>query len=125
MSGTALILFGHGARDPQWAEPMQKLQARLRATLPQVPVELAFLEVMEPRLPPVAQRLADAGCERIVIVPVFLGQGGHVKRDLAALVQALRETHPRIAIDCAAAVGEDDGVLDALAAYCVTSVSGR
>ena len=86
--------------------------------MPQTPVELAFLELMEPNLPASATRLVTAGCDRVVIVPVFLGQGGHIRRDLAALVQTLRDEHPAVDIDCALAVGEDDAVLDALAAYC-------
>lgn len=117
-----LILFGHGARDPRWAEPMERLRERLTASVPQVSVELAFLELMEPSLPAAAARLLATGCDRIVIVPIFLGQGGHVRRDLAALVQSLRDEHPGIDVRCALAVGEDAAVLDALAAYCLKTL---
>jgi sirohydrochlorin cobaltochelatase len=121
-SQVGVILFGHGARDPRWAEPMERLRERLTASVPQVSVELAFLEVMEPSLPAAAARLLATGRERIVIVPIFLGQGGHVRRDLAALVQSLRDEHPGIDVRCAVAVGEDDAVLDALAAYCLRAL---
>src|SRR5262245_24003612 len=122
MSATGLILFGHGARDPRWAEPMQRMQARIAAKVPQVLVELAFLEVMEPGLPVATKRLVDRGCERIVIVPVFVGQGGHVRRDLATLVESLRRQYPELNIAAVDAVGEDDSVLDALAAYCMKAI---
>jgi sirohydrochlorin cobaltochelatase len=117
-----LILFGHGARDPRWAEPMERLQARLAATVPDIPVELAFLELLEPSLPSAAARLLATGCDRLVIVPIFLGQGGHVRRDLAALAQSVRDAHPGVDVRCAMAVGEDDAVLDALAAYCLKTL---
>ncbi|MCG0577202.1 CbiX/SirB N-terminal domain-containing protein, partial [Burkholderia cenocepacia] len=65
-----------------------------------------------------------AGCTRITVVPVFFGQGGHVRRDLPQLVDACRAAHPGVEIRCATAVGEDDGVLDAVARYCVGQLGG-
>ena len=59
------------------------------------PVSVAFLEIMEPDLPTAAARLVAAGCHGICIVPVFLGQGGHVRRDLAALLEAVAARQPR------------------------------
>ncbi|MDR5853829.1 CbiX/SirB N-terminal domain-containing protein [Caballeronia sp. LZ062] len=118
MSTHGIILFGHGARDPRWAEPFERLAAKLRA-LRGDPVSLAFLELMTPDLPTAVAAQAADGCTSITVVPVFFGQGGHVRRDLPEVVAKCRETHPDVAIHCATAVGEDDAVLDAVAAYCV------
>ncbi|AKZ63816.1 cobalamin biosynthesis protein CbiX [Herbaspirillum hiltneri N3] len=124
MTKKSLILFAHGARDPNWAEPFRRLRALTQAGLPDVAVELAFLELMTPDLPQLAaQQIAD-GAQQVTIVPVFLGQGGHVRRDLPVLIEQLRRDHPGVAFQVAAAAGEDDGVLQALAHYCVSS-SGR
>lgn len=30
MHSHGIVLFGHGARDPRWAEPFERLAARLR-----------------------------------------------------------------------------------------------
>jgi sirohydrochlorin cobaltochelatase len=117
-----LILFAHGARDPRWAEPLARLRDRVAGAAPGSPVVVAFLEIMEPDLPGAAARLVAAGCDGLCIVPVFLGQGGHVRRDLAALIESLQHRHPGIEIRAVPAVGEDDGVLDALAAYCLTAL---
>ena len=43
-SGSALVLFAHGSRDPEWARPFEALRARLERRLPATPVVLAFLE---------------------------------------------------------------------------------
>ncbi len=118
----ALVLFAHGARDPRWAEPFKKLQAIAQQQLPGASVALAFLELMEPRLPDTVDRLAAAGCERVSVVPVFLGQGGHVLRDLPPLIDELRARHPQLQLSVASAVGESSAVLDAIAAYCVSSL---
>jgi len=93
--------------------------------MPEVPVSLAFLELMEPRLPAHVAELAAQGVTSMTIVPVFLGQGGHLLRDLPLMVEQLRLDHPQLAIDVAGAVGEDPGVLKAMTDYCVTAAGKR
>lgn len=114
-----LILFAHGARDAAWAGPFERLAARLRVRAPAVPVSLAYLELMTPDLAGATAQLVGTGCTAISIVPMFLGQGGHVRRDLPVRLDALRVAYPEVRFDCATAVGEDDSVLDALADYCL------
>jgi sirohydrochlorin cobaltochelatase len=58
---TALLLFCHGARDPNWARPFEAVLARIRELHPDVPVALAFLEFMSPGLIEAGQTLAAAG----------------------------------------------------------------
>jgi sirohydrochlorin cobaltochelatase len=115
----ALVLFAHGARAAGWAEPFERLRDQTRARLPGVPVSLAFLELMEPRLPAEVAALAAGGVQDVTIVPVFLGVGGHLLRDLPALVTQLQLEHPGMRVTVAGAVGEDPGVLAAMTAYCV------
>jgi sirohydrochlorin cobaltochelatase len=115
----ALILFAHGARDPRWAAPFERLRDLLRAQLPEAAVELAFLELMSPRLPETVARIVEQGCARIDVVPVFFGQGGHVLRDLPPMIEELRSAYPGIAMRVAQAVGESPEVLAAIAGYCI------
>lgn len=123
MNDRALVLFAHGARDPRWAEPFRRLQAIVQAQSADVTVELAFLELMSPRLPELAAQLAQQGVRDVTIVPVFLGQGGHVMRDLPVIVEELRQTFPDMTFKVAGAVGEEDSVLQAMAAYCLHTLS--
>lgn len=122
MPGLGLILFAHGARDARWAEPFRRLQRKVEAARPGMPVTLAFLEFMAPDLPSAADALVVGGCRTLRIVPVFLGQGGHLRQDLPALVTAIRARHPEVAVDVATAVGEDDSVLDRMADVCVAGI---
>jgi sirohydrochlorin cobaltochelatase len=116
----ALILFAHGARAASWAAPFQRLRELTAQQRPDLAVSLAFLELMEPRLPDEAAALVARGVRDITIVPIFLGQGGHLLRDLPLLVEGLRAAHPGVAISTVPAVGEDPGVLAAMAAYCLS-----
>ena len=122
MSRQALLLFAHGARDPRWARPFEALARRLRLARPGLPVSLAYLELMSPRLPQAVAELAAQGCTDISIVPVFLGQGGHVLRDLPALLEQVRTAHPGVTLKLADAVGESEAVQAAMAAYCLSSL---
>ncbi|WLI90302.1 CbiX/SirB N-terminal domain-containing protein [Massilia sp. R2A-15] len=122
MDARALVLFAHGARAASWAAPFERLRDLTQARLPDVQVSLAFLELMEPRLPAEVARLAAAGVTQVTVVPVFLGQGGHLLRDLPLLVDQMKLAHPSIDIKVVGAVGEDPAVLDAMTAYCVASL---
>ena len=122
-AGRALILFAHGARAASWAGPFERLRDMTQARMPEVRVALAFLELMEPRLPELAAQLAADGVTQMTVVPVFLGQGGHVLRDLPLMVDQLRIDHPQIKIEVAEAVGENASVLAAITDYCVATLS--
>jgi len=122
MSFEALVLFGHGARDPRWALPFQRLQKMTQDSSPELRVELAFLEFMTPGLPDLAAQLAKDGCTKMSLVPVFLGQGGHVLRDLPILLENLKQAHPEMSIHLSTAVGEDESVLSAIRDYCLKQV---
>lgn len=140
-----LILFAHGARDARWAEPFERLRMMVEARVDvradaalgvlatersaagasATRVALAFLELMEPDLDRAADTLVADGCTALTIIPIFLGQGSHLRRDLPLLVETLRERLPAIEIAITDAAGEDDAVLDAIADYCVRSSSSR
>ncbi|HWH74855.1 MAG TPA: CbiX/SirB N-terminal domain-containing protein [Methylibium sp.] len=116
MSGRpGVLLFAHGARDPNWARPFQAVAERVRALRPDAQVRLAFLELMSPDLATAGAELAAAGCDAITVVPLFLGAGGHVRKDLPALAQMLETAHPGLRVTLAGAVGEHPGVIAALA----------
>ncbi|CAE6754724.1 hypothetical protein R69746_03120 [Paraburkholderia aspalathi] len=121
MATHGLVLFAHGARDVQWREPFERLAEKVRAArgADAGAVLLAFLELMEPDLPTAVGDLVSDGCSVVTVVPVFFGQGGHVRRDLPEVIERCRGVYPAVEIRCAIAVGEDEGVLDAVAGYCL------
>lgn len=113
---SALILFAHGARDPELAAPMRRVQDAVRALQPDVRVELAFLEFMTPTLAECAETLLAEGCDKLTVVPMFIAQGGHLKRDVPALIEQLRSTRKSVEISLLPAIGEQESVVQAMAA---------
>lgn len=121
---SAIILFAHGARDPEWAQPFRKIKRALEARRPGIVVELAFLEFMQPALADTVTKLALAGHTAITIAPLFMAQGGHLKNDVPKILDAIRARHPDTDITLLPAIGDVDAILDAIAGWLVSATAG-
>jgi len=110
----AVIFFGHGARDVRWREPFDRLVRMWQNQYPDVLVELAFLEMMQPNLLTAIDSLGGQGAKEIEIIPVFFGHGGHLREDFPKLLSEAQERFPHIHLRAASAVGEDESVLRAI-----------
>lgn len=110
----AIILFGHGARDSRWREPFDRLAKLWQEQHQNTPVELAFLEMMQPSLEEAVSALSAQGATQITVVPVFFGQGGHLRNDFPVLLEACQQQYPNIKLSATPAVGEDLAVLQAI-----------
>lgn len=123
MHTQGLILFAHGARDPRWAQPFEQVAARVRAQLPAAQVSLAYLELMAPDLQAAGAALASAGCTEVTVLPLFLGAGGHVRKDLPERMERLRQAHPEVRWVLQAAAGESERLVEALAQVAIESIA--
>lgn len=110
-----IVLFAHGARDPAWATPFERVRQHLASTHGQQgPVALAFLEFMSPSLLEAGRQMVDHHCTQVTVVPLFLGAGGHVRKDLPGLIHQLRQDYPDVQWQLTAAVGESPLVIAAM-----------
>jgi sirohydrochlorin cobaltochelatase len=116
MPQEAIVLFAHGARDPEWAGPAMRVAAEVQRLRPDVRVQVAFLEFMEPTLGAAVEAAAASGVRQLRVVPLFLAQGAF-EAGCPALIEAARARHPGCSIELLAAVGEDEGVVRAMAAF--------
>jgi phospholipase/carboxylesterase len=108
-----IVLVAHGSRDPEWSRPFERIAASLAQKLPAASVGLAYLE-HGPSLDEIVAALVAKGVASIRVVPVFLGQGSHVKDDLPRLVA--QSTRPGVALRLDTAIGEQPQVIEAIAA---------
>ena len=117
-----IVLFAHGARDPDWARPFEHIRDRIRASRPECPIELAYLDFMSPTLDEAVAALAEEGASSITVFPLFMAQGGHVKDDLPRMVEALRHSRPHLPICMEAALGDVPEVLEAISGWILERV---
>ena len=111
-----ILLFAHGARDPEWARPFERISQELARKLPQAVVCTSYLEQMAPTFDEAVAALAATGVGSIRIVPLFFAQGGHVKHDLPRLVARAAAARPTLNIRLEAPIGEQPEVIAAIAA---------
>lgn len=117
MKKTALILFAHGSRDPDWPSPLRRVRSAVLTGSPGLRVELAFLEFITPSLQDCVSTMVSEGFDRIIIVPMFIAQGGHLKNDLPLIVDELRARFPSVVFEMPGPVGEAESVVQAMAAH--------
>ena len=110
-----IVLFAHGSRDPEWSRPFERIAESVVRKLPAACVGLAFLE-HGPSLDEVVAALVARGAGSVRVVPLFLGQGGHVKEDLPRLVAAAGSAYGDIQLILEKPIGEQPQVLEAISA---------
>jgi len=120
---TGLLLFAHGARDPMWAQPFEAVARACRAVRGEDKVALAFLDFMTPDMVAAGTRLAQAGCSAVDVVPLFLGAGGHVRKDIPVLRAKLQAEHPAVRWTLRPAVGESPLLVAAMAEVALAAAS--
>ncbi len=112
-----IVLFAHGARDPEWARPFEAIRDRIRRAHPEYPIALAYLEIMSPTLEEAIETVLDEGASAITVFPLFMAQGGHLKQDLPRILDAIRTNYPRIPIALEPPIGEVPEILAAIATW--------
>ncbi len=93
MPPTTLVAVAHGSRDPRARSTVTALLERVRALRPGLPVRLGHIELNEPLLDDTLARLRGT----VVLVPLLLGRGHHVKSDLPAALARARHLTGRVA----------------------------
>lgn len=124
---TAIILLSHGTRDADGVSEFHRfcdeVDRFIRAHAPQfglspgeLRVERAFLELCDPDLPTTLATCAEAGAERVVLVPLLLFEAGHAKQDIPALIGKARRSGVHVPIDVLTAIGQDEVFIEVAAA---------
>lgn len=72
---------------------MAELASFVAAARPDAVVDVGFLEMTDPPAGAVIDRLVDAGCRRVTVLPLVLLGAGHAKSDVPALVLEARDRH--------------------------------
>jgi sirohydrochlorin cobaltochelatase len=103
-SEPALLIVGHGSRDPRGAEEFQELVSLVRARAP-MPVEGGFIELSRPPISECVNNLKERGAREISAVPLMLLAAGHAKDDVPATLVREKLTHPDLDFHYGRALG--------------------
>ena len=93
---TAVLICGHGSRDPEAVAELAAAAAGLKARLPEFPVATGHLEFVRPTIRDGLEELKAAGAKRILAVPGMLFAASHVKNDLPWEINTFRAENPEL-----------------------------
>lgn len=129
MTQTAVLICGHGSRDPDAIAEFELVAAALRGRLPEADFATGYLEFARPTIGDGLARLAARGAGRILAIPGMLFAASHVKNDLPWEVNSFAAGHPHIEIRFGRDLAIDPKLLaaaaDRIAAAAPDRASGR
>jgi sirohydrochlorin cobaltochelatase len=98
MSESAVLLCGHGSRDPEAIAEFEEAAAALRARLGNGDFATGYLEFARPTIGEGLTALKARGARRILAIPGMLFAASHVKNDLPWEVNSFAAANPGIAV---------------------------
>ena len=101
----ALLVVGHGSRDPRGAREFHELIALVRERNPALAVEGGFIELSRPPISECVTRLVGGGARQIAAVPLMLLAAGHAKDDVPATLVRENMRHPGLKFHYGRALG--------------------
>ena len=113
---TAVLLIAHGSRQQAANDDLHELAARLAGQGTYPIVEPCFLELAEPELFKGGQRCVQQGATRVLMIPYFLADGVHLRRDLTAARDELKRRHPDVQFILGSPLGPNPLLDDLVAA---------
>jgi sirohydrochlorin cobaltochelatase len=126
MSETAMLLCGHGSRDPEAVGEFETAAAALRARLfslePGSDFATGYLEFARPTIGESLAVLASGGARRILAIPGMLFAASHVKNDLPWEMNSFMAANPGIEVRLGRDLGIDPKLLGAAAARIAAAV---
>lgn len=98
-ASTGIVLFAHGSRVQDANQGVRELARQVQEAGPYRHVRAAFLELAQPDLNAAVAEAVAAGLQRVIVIPYFLTEGTHLRRDLPNLIAPLKQKYPPLAIE--------------------------
>ncbi|MCL6472076.1 MAG: precorrin-8X methylmutase [Firmicutes bacterium] len=111
---TGFIVLGHGSKVSETVQILKSITGSLRRRLAAGKVQYAALQFNEPDLPAAIAKMKEDGVRDIVVLPLFLTDGNHVREDIPEIIKKESARHPSMNIRLADHIGADVRITDIL-----------
>jgi len=115
MSETAVLICGHGSRDPEAVAEFELVAAALRPRLRDLDFATGYLEFARPTIRDGLATLAARGARQILAIPGMLFAASHVKNDLPWEMNSFMADNPGIDVRLGRDLAIDPKLLGAAA----------
>lgn len=111
-----LFILAHGSRSEdsniQLKEVVENL--RLKGKEDFTSIGYGSMEMAEPGFRDGIDELAKDNLEEIIIVPLFLFKGNHIKKDIPRILEEIKEKHSNIKFTLKEPIGTDSRIIGIL-----------
>lgn len=106
-----IIILGHGSRDKEAQQQFKEVVEQVGKGMDSM-VEGAFMELAEPGFFQVVDLFKEKGIKEIVVYPLFLFPGVHIKRDIPEMLKEAEEKYEEIDFSMMEPIGPRKELID-------------
>ncbi|NGM83139.1 sirohydrochlorin chelatase [Paenibacillus sp. 7124] len=110
----AILLVGHGSRDPEGNEELLQFADTVRLAAPQYKIETCFLEFVQPDIARGIANCVEQGASRVVVIPVMLFAAGHAKIHIPFEIDRAKKLYPAVEFVYGRPIGVHQKVMEIL-----------
>lgn len=108
-----IMILAHGSRVEATKNTINSVVDMVRGKI-DCPLEIAYMEFCEENIAHGVKSLVEKGVDEIKVVPYFLFEGIHIKKDIPEeLAEALRD-YPNVKVEMGRTLGVDERLADIL-----------
>lgn len=109
---TGIIILGHGSKLHKANKLIPEIIKIIKRRTGYSIIEPSSLQFHHPDLSGSIKKVIQKGCKKIIIVPFFLFEGNHVKRDIPQAVKKAIDKYPGVRFVFTKSLGEDATISD-------------
>ncbi|AHV96710.1 sirohydrochlorin chelatase [Paenibacillus sabinae] len=110
----AILLVGHGSRDPEGNEELLQFADKVRQAAPQYKIETCFLEFVQPDIARGIANCVEQGAARVVVIPIMLFAAGHAKIHIPFEIDRAKKLYPAVEFVYGRPIGVHQKVMEIL-----------
>ncbi|MDI6716332.1 MAG: precorrin-8X methylmutase [Actinomycetota bacterium] len=120
---TGYIVLGHGSKVKETVDILKNITMSLAERLGLKNISYATLQFNKPSLPEAIEAFTRNNVTNIVILPLFLVNGNHMREDIPGIIKDELVKYPSVNIRLLDHIGDDSRITDILADKIMSSLS--
>jgi len=103
-----VLIVGHGSRQKSTEQILEAVVEKAMLSLPETLYEIAYMEFGKQDIPAGLRALLERGADEIAVVPYFLYDGMHIRKDIPEALFEFKASHENVKITMGRPFGFDE-----------------
>lgn len=109
-----VLVLGHGSKAREADEILARITGMVKEKGSYEVIGMASLQFSSPSLEEGIADMAEKGVQHVIIVPMFIFEGNHVKEDIPEAIKNIEARYPGMKMSLARHMGADSRIADIL-----------